>query len=109
MGGEEGGDDFDWRGFLEGLKDFEGFDFGLEVEAVAAFGFDGCDAKTEHVIEVFLGVFFECASGGFACCFDGGEDSSAGSENFEVAFALEFEFEFVGTVGCENQVGMAID
>ena len=109
MGAEEGGFDIDGakRGELAG--DAEHFQFGLDIEAIAGFDFDGGDAFSQYGVESLQCGFQKLGFRGFAGGAHGGHDAAACLGNIRISHAIETHFKFMGAIAAIDQMGVAID
>src|SRR5579863_2335699 len=99
---QKGGDNFEGLLGVEFLVQGENAQFGGDIEAVAAFGFDGGGAVFGESLEEDAGTGFELIGGGGAQLFDGIEDAAALAGDFFVTGALNLEFVLfeIGRASC---------
>ena len=96
-------------GFAESFDYGKLFEFGFEIESVAAFDFDRSDSVGLHFEKMTHSLSEKLVLGGFSRLFRGIGDTAAPFHNFHIILAVHTEVEFFFSVSAENEVGMRID
>ena len=96
---QKGGNNFKWLFSGEFALEGEDFEFAGDVEAVAAFGFNGGGAVGSEFLQGGKGSDLEGLRGSGAKFFYGIEDAAALAGDFLVAGALDFQLVFFRAAG----------
>ncbi|MNX64195.1 N-formimino-L-glutamate deiminase [compost metagenome] len=109
VGPHEGRHHVDGLVAVELVEHLELLELGVEVEAVAALGFNGGRAVGEHGRKVTLGLAVEGVEGGLAGLLDRRVDAAARRHDLGVGGAPGAQFELALAAAAEDQVGVRVD
>ena len=106
VGAQEGGHHVHGMGRIQLGHDGQLFDFGLQVQTIAALAFRRGDAHGQHGVQSALARSQKFFWSGTARSADGVSDAAAALHDLHVADALQAPGEFVGTITAEDEVGV---
>ena len=109
MGGEQRGDDARRTFGIEAGESRGACEFGVAVEAVAGFGFDGGGAGAEHPVAMAAGGGEQLVFAGGAGEGDCAQNASAGCGDLLIGGAGDALFEFGGAIAGEDEMGVGVD